>query len=103
MSSAPGPAGIESAWAISTRRQSLRPSATPITLRERPRGVGKRWTRTSSPAARKRSATRRWARASAAEAAGRGPAFAVATANEYAASPGAASASTAAASASTVA
>ena len=72
LSSAPGDGGTVSACAISTRTQSRVPGHTPITLRDRPRGVAKRCTRTSRPAFSKRSPTRRCARRSNAPAAGRG-------------------------------
>ena len=77
LSSAPGAGGTESVWAMSTRRQSERPSRMPSTLCDvaLPGTVNVSWPM-RSPAARNRSSTRACARASAADAAGRGPASA---------------------------
>ena len=89
LSSAPGDGGTVSAWAISTRRQRP-PSRTPITLRERPRGVEKRCTRTSSPALSNRRRIRVCARRSSRPAAGRGPSREIETATLCACTPTAA-------------
>ena len=57
LSFAPGPRA-ESVWAITIRRQLRRPSAAPITLRERPRpGTRKPWVEVRRPASRKARAT----------------------------------------------
>ena len=92
LSSAPGDGGTVSAWAISTRRQRP-PSRTPITLRERPRGVENRCTRTSSPALSKRRRIRVCARRSSRPAAGRGPSREIDTATLCAGTPSAAATS----------
>ena len=104
MSSAPGDGGTVSAWAISTRTHAERVGGgeyTPITLRERPRGVEKRCTRTDSPARVKRRRIRTCARRSATPAAGRAPWPATKAANRRASSPGPAKAAATSAAAST--
>ena len=77
LSSAPGAGGAESVWAMSTRRQSERPSRMPSTFWDLPLpGTRERVVADAQPRRTEALSTRACARASAADAAGRGPASA---------------------------